>query len=77
MRPFHDTRDALGDLMNGDQALRWNIPPEVMWDSQGGDVFNTLAGDFMKPVIDSGEMLQKKCISHPVSDVWYSETSKI
>ncbi|KAK3865399.1 hypothetical protein Pcinc_028986 [Petrolisthes cinctipes] len=53
VRPFHDTRDALGDFMNGEQAIRWNIPPEVMWDSQGGDVFSTLAGDFMKPVIDS------------------------
>lgn len=76
MRPFHDTRDALGDLMNGEQAIRWNIPPEVMWDSQGGDVFNTLSGDFMKPVIDSGEILCTHackhtvyCICHPVSDV--------
>lgn len=50
----YQTRDALGDLMNGAQADRWGIPDGVVWDSQGGQVFNTLAGDFMKPVVDSG-----------------------
>lgn len=50
----YQTRDALGDFMNGEQAARWNIPAGVVWDSQGGMVFDTLAGDFMKPVVDSG-----------------------
>lgn len=50
----HQTRDALGDFMNGDQAIKWDIPDGVVWDSQGGMVFDTLAGDFMKPVVDSG-----------------------
>ncbi|XP_050689000.1 retinoid-inducible serine carboxypeptidase-like isoform X2 [Eriocheir sinensis] len=49
----HQTRDALGDFMNGGQADKWGIPDGVVWDSQGGLVFNTLAGDFMKPVVDS------------------------
>ncbi|XP_068228329.1 retinoid-inducible serine carboxypeptidase-like [Palaemon carinicauda] len=50
---YGQPNDALHDFMNGDQAKRWNIPPEVVWDSQGGTVFDRLAGDFMKPVIDS------------------------
>ncbi|XP_047482446.1 retinoid-inducible serine carboxypeptidase-like [Penaeus chinensis] len=49
----HQTRDLLGDFMNGAQAEHWNIPPEVEWDAQGGMVFSALAGDFMKPVVDS------------------------
>lgn len=53
----YQTRDALGDFMNGAQADSWGIPDGVVWDSQGGNVFNALAGDFMKPVVDSGRHL--------------------
>ncbi|MPC52887.1 Retinoid-inducible serine carboxypeptidase [Portunus trituberculatus] len=49
----HLTRDALGDYMNGPQADEWGIPEHVKWGSQGGLVFDALAGDFMKPVIES------------------------
>ena len=48
-------RDALGDLMNGEMADHWLIPDGVVWDSNGGTVFNILSEDFMKPVVDSGE----------------------
>ena len=48
------TRDALGSFMNGEQSTHWNIPDHVVWDSQGRLVFQTLKGDFMKPVVDSG-----------------------
>ncbi|XP_071548352.1 retinoid-inducible serine carboxypeptidase-like isoform X1 [Panulirus ornatus] len=50
---LQQARDALGDFMNGEQAAAWNIPSNVVWDSQGDRVFNHLAGDFMKPVVDS------------------------
>ncbi|XP_063886693.1 retinoid-inducible serine carboxypeptidase-like [Scylla paramamosain] len=49
----HQTRDALGDYMNGQQADEWGIPENVQWGSQGSMVFDTLAGDFMKPVVES------------------------
>ena len=50
------TRDSLSDFMNGPQADKWNIPSKVVWGGQQGNVFDTLSGDFMKPVVDSGEL---------------------
>lgn len=55
-------RDALGDLMNGDQADQWNIPAGVTWDSQGGQVFSYLNTDFMKPVVASSKYIACLCI---------------
>nr|XP_045607589.1 retinoid-inducible serine carboxypeptidase-like [Procambarus clarkii] len=45
--------DPLTDFMNGPQKAHWAIPDSVTWDSQGGYVFDRLAEDFMKPVVDS------------------------
>ncbi|XP_064113735.1 retinoid-inducible serine carboxypeptidase-like [Macrobrachium nipponense] len=58
------TNDALSDFMNGEQAARWGIPPEVVWDSQGGTVFDQLTGDFMKPVVTSVEKLLTETSLH-------------
>ena len=54
-----ETRDALSDLMNGPYHDRWNIPDGVVWGAQGGAVFDALAGDFMRPVVDSGELRKR------------------
>ncbi|XP_066959558.1 retinoid-inducible serine carboxypeptidase-like [Macrobrachium rosenbergii] len=54
---FGAANDSLSDFMNGPQAQRWNIPPEVVWQQQSSKVFDTLGEDFMKPVTDSVEKL--------------------
>lgn len=41
-----EVREALGDL-----------PADVTWTMSNGVVFNTLAGDFMKPVTDVGKKI--------------------
>ncbi|KAG7165380.1 Retinoid-inducible serine carboxypeptidase-like 1 [Homarus americanus] len=45
--------DSLYDFMNGAQKEHWVIPDSVEWDGQGGNVFDQLSEDFMKPVVDS------------------------
>ncbi|XP_076043892.1 retinoid-inducible serine carboxypeptidase-like [Oratosquilla oratoria] len=48
-----DIMADLDDFMNGVMANQWNIPQHVVWGAQEGRVFDTLAGDFMKPVVAS------------------------
>lgn len=48
--------DPLDDLMLGAVSEALNIPEHVLWGSQGYTTFNTLAGDFMKPTIDYGNI---------------------
>ncbi|XP_053309002.1 retinoid-inducible serine carboxypeptidase [Spea bombifrons] len=49
--PFR--KDRLYDLMNGPIRKKLQIiPDDVTWGGQSGEVFSSMAGDFMKPVID-------------------------
>lgn len=50
-----DEDDALDDLMLGKVASALQIPPKIKWGSQSGNTFQTLGGDFMKPVIHIGK----------------------
>lgn len=50
------SEDPLDDLMTGAVSEALNIPEHVVWGSQSSITFNTLAGDFMKPTIDYGEL---------------------
>ena len=43
--------------MNGEVRKKLGIPPEVTWGGQSNDVFEILAEDFMKPVIDDVDYL--------------------
>jgi len=43
--------------MNGDVKAYLGIPDSVTWGGQSNAVFNAQAGDFMKPVIDTGALL--------------------
>jgi len=49
--------DPLDTLMNGDVKAYLGIPDSVTWGGQSNAVFNAQAGDFMKPVIDTGALL--------------------
>jgi serine carboxypeptidase 1 len=42
-------------LMRGEVHEALNLPENVVWGSQAGAVFDTLAGDFMKPVVETVE----------------------
>ncbi|CAO1324803.1 unnamed protein product [Diamesa hyperborea] len=53
----YDADAKLEALMRGAVADVLNIPKNVSWGSQSGAVFDTLAGDFMKPVTDIVELL--------------------
>lgn len=53
----YDADAKLQALMRGAVAEVLNIPKNVTWGSQSGAVFDTLAGDFMKPVTDIVELL--------------------
>jgi len=57
----HDARDLTDDiieeLMLGPVSAALDIPKHVKWGSQSRQVFNRLAGDFMKPVIHIVEKL--------------------
>lgn len=53
----YDADAKLQALMRGAVADVLNIPKNVSWGSQSGAVFDTLAGDFMKPVTDIVELL--------------------
>lgn len=46
-----DEPDKLTALMRGPVHLALALPSNVVWGSQSGAVFDTLAGDFMKPVV--------------------------
>lgn len=54
---FDERDDILEALMNGAVREALDIPDHVVWGSQSGITFNTLAGDFMKPVTDVGELI--------------------
>lgn len=44
--------DKLSSLMRGPVHDALNLPDTIVWGSQAGAVFDTLAGDFMKPVVE-------------------------
>ncbi|XP_053563329.1 retinoid-inducible serine carboxypeptidase [Bombina bombina] len=51
-------RTNLGELMNGPIRQKLKIiPKNVVWGGQAADVFSSMAGDFMKPVIDTVDEL--------------------
>ena len=54
--PMKQTKESLEDFMNNEMHARWNIPSNVFWEMSSSDVFNSLSGDFMKPVVESGEV---------------------
>lgn len=52
-----DYGDKLTNLMRNKVHPALGISSEVVWGSQAGAVFDTLAGDFMKPVVNFVEDL--------------------
>uniref|UniRef100_A0A182P9E3 Carboxypeptidase n=1 Tax=Anopheles epiroticus TaxID=199890 RepID=A0A182P9E3_9DIPT len=52
-----DRDQILQDLMRFEVAPALSLPAESIYGAQSGRVFNTLAGDFMKPAIDVMELL--------------------
>ena len=52
-----DRDQILQDLMRFEVAPALSLPAESVYGAQSGRVFNTLAGDFMKPAIDVMELL--------------------
>lgn len=52
-----DPDTKLRNLMRGAVHEALNLPANVKWGSQSGAVFDTLAGDFMKPVVEIVEEL--------------------
>ncbi|XP_035792569.1 retinoid-inducible serine carboxypeptidase-like [Anopheles albimanus] len=52
-----DRDQILEDLMRFEVAPALSLPAESVYGAQSGRVFNTLAGDFMKPAIDVMELL--------------------
>ncbi|MCJ8739543.1 hypothetical protein PDJAM_G00048300 [Pangasius djambal] len=51
VRPLHG--QSLDELMNGPIREKLGIiPKNVTWGGQSGEVFSSMSGDFMKPVID-------------------------
>jgi serine carboxypeptidase 1 len=48
---------SLNQILNGPVKEALGLPKHVYWGSQGGAVFDTLAGDFMKPVVHVVEKL--------------------
>ncbi|XP_056309831.1 retinoid-inducible serine carboxypeptidase [Danio aesculapii] len=56
IRPLH--RQSLSDLMNGPIRQKLGvIPKNVTWGGQAEAVFVSMAGDFMKPVVDVVDQL--------------------
>ena len=47
-----ETGDKLTRMMRGQVHPALGLPENVIWGSQAGAVFDTLAGDFMKDVVD-------------------------
>ena len=63
-----DRDEILDDLMNGPVKQALGVPSNVVWGSQSSLVFNTLNGDFMKPVTNIGRLNVKlKC---PVQSIF-------
>ena len=54
---YFNEDDSLDKLMNGEIRNKLGIPAEVTWGSQSGHVFDYLANDFMKPVINDVDYL--------------------
>ncbi|KAL1386050.1 hypothetical protein pipiens_012895 [Culex pipiens pipiens] len=52
-----DRDQMLVDLMRNEVAKTLELPAASVYDAQGGRVFSTLAGDFMKPAMDVIELL--------------------
>ncbi|KAL9703140.1 hypothetical protein quinque_006658 [Culex quinquefasciatus] len=52
-----DRDQMLVDLMRNEVAKTLELPTASVYDAQGGRVFSTLAGDFMKPAMDVIELL--------------------
>lgn len=56
VQPLH--RSSLSQLMNGPIRKKLGvIPQNVTWGGQAGEVFSSMAGDFMKPVVDIVDQL--------------------
>ncbi|KAJ3601129.1 hypothetical protein NHX12_032102 [Muraenolepis orangiensis] len=56
VRPLH--RQSLVQLMNGPIRDKLGlIPPNVTWGGQAEEVFSSMAGDFMRPVVDVVDQL--------------------
>lgn len=64
-----DELDKLTRLMRGPVHEALDLPNSVVWGSQAGAVFDTLAGDFMKPVV---EIVEEVLNSTTVKVVVYS-----
>lgn len=52
-----DRDQMLEDLMRGPVAEKLQLPPESVFNSMGGSVFQSMAGDFMKPALHVIELL--------------------
>lgn len=52
---FDDADTMLEELMRGPVSKALEIPEHVVWGSQSDATFETLAEDFMWPVVDIGE----------------------
>lgn len=52
-----DRDQMLEDLMRGPVATTLQLPAESVYNSQGGRVFQSMSGDFMKPAIHIIELL--------------------
>ncbi|XP_055593624.1 retinoid-inducible serine carboxypeptidase-like [Uranotaenia lowii] len=52
-----DRDQMLEDLMRGPVAETLQLPAESVYNSQGSDVFQSMAGDFMKPAMHIVELL--------------------
>ncbi|XP_066560291.1 retinoid-inducible serine carboxypeptidase [Amia ocellicauda] len=56
VRPLH--KQSLSQLMNGPIRDKLKvIPHDVTWGGQSAEVFSSMAGDFMKPVVDTVDQL--------------------
>ncbi|RXN01055.1 E3 ubiquitin/ISG15 ligase TRIM25 [Acipenser ruthenus] len=56
VKPLH--RQTLDQLMNGEIRKKLKIIPDsVTWGGQSAEVFSSMSGDFMKPVIDIVDQL--------------------
>ncbi|XP_068605834.1 retinoid-inducible serine carboxypeptidase [Brachionichthys hirsutus] len=56
VQPFHG--ESLSELMNGQVRKKLRIIPQnVTWGGQAADVFSSMAGDFMRPVVDIVDQL--------------------
>eukprot|EP01123_Difflugia_compressa_P004776 TRINITY_DN16288_c0_g1_i1.p1 TRINITY_DN16288_c0_g1~~TRINITY_DN16288_c0_g1_i1.p1 ORF type:complete len:425 (-),score=71.35 TRINITY_DN16288_c0_g1_i1:18-1292(-) len=50
-------QDPLTDLMNGKIRQKLNIPQNVTWGGQSGEVFTKMTGVFMKPYVEQVDFL--------------------